>query len=119
MRQITRAVEAHVGARMTPHQFRHTVAKIFLDRRPGEYETVRKMLGHKDLTTTYDCYSGAETQAAEHFDDVILAARQEPVVKAGVQAKRRRRRVARDEALARVEALRRAAEGARWPRQRR
>jgi integrase len=112
MRQITRAVEVHVGVRMTPHQFRHAVAKIYLDRRPGQYEVVRKMLGHKDLTTTYEAYSGAETQAAaEHFDEVILAARHEPVVAAGVQAKRRRRRVARDEALARVEGLRRAAEG--------
>jgi hypothetical protein len=27
MRQITQAVEVHVGVRMSPHQFRHAVAK--------------------------------------------------------------------------------------------
>ena len=32
-----------------------------------------KLLGHKNLTTTYEHYAGAETQAAINlYDDVIL-----------------------------------------------
>ena len=51
------------GIRLTPHQFRHAAAKILLDAKPGHYEVVRKVLGHKSLTTTYSHYAGAETQA--------------------------------------------------------
>ena len=43
------------------------------DAKPGHYEVIRKVLGHKNLTTTYSHYSGAETQAAlDLYDDVIL-----------------------------------------------
>ena len=44
-----------------------------LDAKPGHYEVVRKILGHKNLTTTYAHYAGAETQAAlDLYDEVIL-----------------------------------------------
>ena len=34
---------------------------------------IRKVLGHKNITTTYEHYSGAESQSAlELFDTVIL-----------------------------------------------
>ena len=34
---------------------------------------IRKLLGHKNLSTVYESYSGAETQAAiDLYDDVIL-----------------------------------------------
>ena len=72
-RQITRTLFVHTGIRLTPHQFRHVAAKLLLDARPGHYEVVRKVLGHKRLSTTYEHYAGAETQAAvELYDDVIL-----------------------------------------------
>ena len=72
-RQITRTLFDHTGIRLTPHMFRHVAAKLLLDARPGHYEVVRKVLGHKNLATTYEHYAGAETQAAvELFDDVIL-----------------------------------------------
>ncbi len=48
-----------------------------LDAKPGHYEVVRKVLGHKTLTTTYSHYAGAETQAAiSLYDDVIIQHRQ-------------------------------------------
>jgi integrase len=72
-RQISQALWDEVGIKLTPHQFRHAAAKILLDAKPGHYEVIRKILGHKNLTTTYSHYAGAETQAAlDLYDDVIL-----------------------------------------------
>ena len=72
-RQITHTLFDHTGIRLTPHMFRHVAAKLLLDARPGHYEVVRKVLGHKNLATTYEHYAGAETQAAvELYDNVIL-----------------------------------------------
>jgi integrase len=71
--QITRTLFDHTGIRLTPHQVRHVAAKLLLDARPGHYEVVRKLLGHKNLTTTYAHYAGAETQAAiALYDQVVL-----------------------------------------------
>jgi integrase len=72
-RQISKALWDEAGIKLTPHQFRHTAAKILLDAKPGHYEVIRKILGHKHLTTTYAHYAGAETQAALNlYDEVIL-----------------------------------------------
>jgi len=72
-RQISKALWDEAGIKLTPHQFRHTAAKILLDAKPGHYEVIRKILGHKHLTTTYDHYSGREVQAALNlYDEVIL-----------------------------------------------
>ena len=69
------------GIKLTPHQFRHTAAKLFLDKYPGQYEVVRKVLGHKSLSTTYSHYAGAETKAAlAHFDDAIVSLMNVPQV---------------------------------------
>jgi hypothetical protein len=72
-RQITTTLFKHTAIQLTPHQFRHAAAKILLDQKPGHYEVVRKVLGHKNITTTYEHYAGAETQSAlELYDSVIL-----------------------------------------------
>jgi len=72
-KQISKTLLKHTGIRLTPHQFRHATAKILLDEKPGHYEVVRKVLGHKNITTTYEHYAGAESQSAiELFDNVIL-----------------------------------------------
>lgn len=76
-RQIENTLWNEAGIRLTPHQFRHAAAKILLDAKPGHYEVIRKVLGHKSLTTTYSHYAGAETQAAINlYDDVIIQHRQ-------------------------------------------
>ena len=75
--QIENTLWREAGIRLTPHQFRHAAAKILLDAKPGHYEVIRKVLGHKSLTTTYSHYAGAETQAAiSLYDDVIIQHRQ-------------------------------------------
>lgn len=72
-KQITNTLFKHTGIRLTPHQFRHVAAKLLLDARPGHYEVVRKLLGHRNLSTAYDHYTGSETQAAvDLYDQVIL-----------------------------------------------
>ncbi|MCZ8335437.1 MAG: tyrosine-type recombinase/integrase [Rhodobacteraceae bacterium] len=71
-KQIEKALWEEAAIRLTPHQFRHAAAKLLLDARPGFYEVVRKLLGHKSMVTTYSHYAGAETQAAvELYADII------------------------------------------------
>jgi len=71
--QISKTIFRHTGLRMHPHLFRHAGAKIYLDRHPGAYEVMRRVLGHQSINTTTEFYTGSETAAAvHHFDEVIL-----------------------------------------------
>jgi integrase len=81
-RQIEKTLWEEGAIRLTPHQFRHASAKIMLDARPGHYEVVRKLLGHKSMVTTYSHYAGAETQAAvELYADVITERRRTGIIR--------------------------------------
>ena len=46
--QITERIQKATGVRMTVHQFRHACAAIYLKHRPGEYETVKRLLAQVD-----------------------------------------------------------------------
>jgi hypothetical protein len=71
-KQITERIEKAVGLRITTHQFRHAAAAIWLKHHPGDYETVRRLLGHRDIQTTIKFYCGLETIAAtEQFGKLI------------------------------------------------
>jgi integrase len=71
-RQITVRIQKATGLRITVHQFRHAAAAIYLKHRPGDYETVRRLLGHRDIQTTIRFYCGLETmQATEDFGKLI------------------------------------------------
>ena len=70
--QITERVIKATGLRITAHQFRHAAAAIFLKHHPGQYELVRRMLGHRNIQTTVNFYVGLENiQATEIFGDII------------------------------------------------
>jgi integrase len=70
--QITERIQKATGVRMTVHQFRHACAAIYLKHRPGEYETVKRLLGHRNIQTTINFYCGLETtQANEAFGEII------------------------------------------------
>ncbi len=72
--QMGKVIHRYLGLRMHAHLFRHAGAKIFLDRRPGEYEVVRQVLGHRSMQTTTSIYTGAETRTATaHFASVVSA----------------------------------------------
>jgi hypothetical protein len=71
--QITDRIYHATGLRMTVHQFRHAAGAIILKERPGEYELVRRLLGHKNVQTTNNCYIGLENiQASEIFSKLII-----------------------------------------------
>lgn len=70
---IAKATEKHLGIRVTPHQFRHLTGYLFLRAYPGEFETVRALLGHKSLQTTVQFYAGMETaEAGRRFVETVL-----------------------------------------------
>lgn len=74
--QIRRFVERETGLKVNAHLFRHLIAKIYLDHNPGNYESVRRHLGHKRIDTTVRAYAGMETAAASrHVDETILKLR--------------------------------------------
>jgi integrase len=54
--QLSKFLAKEAGVVMTPHQFRHLAAKLYLDRHPGDFETVRRLLGHKSVATTMRFY---------------------------------------------------------------
>jgi integrase len=70
--QIKRTLRQETGIVLNPHAFRHLSAKLFLAAHPGEYETVRLLLGHKSLNTTTQYYSGLEqADALRRYDALI------------------------------------------------
>lgn len=75
-RQIRKTVFKRTGLIVTTHLFRHIDAKLYLDEKPGGYEVMRRVLGHRRMETTTRHYTGLETAAAaRHFDQVILRLR--------------------------------------------
>jgi integrase len=71
---ISQVTKKYVGVEINPHLFRHIAAKLYLDRNPGDYETIRRVLGHTSLSTTVKFYAGMETAAAtRRYDDTILS----------------------------------------------
>jgi integrase len=70
--QISKTVRRYTGLSFNPHLFRHAGGKMFLDINPGQYEVVRRVLGHRSMETTTGIYTGAETRSAgQHFASTI------------------------------------------------
>jgi integrase len=73
---ITGIIEREVGVRVHPHLLRHFAAWLHLSAYPGEYEMVRRVLGHRSVQTTITMYCGLEAPAAaKRFDAVVLRER--------------------------------------------
>jgi integrase len=67
--QIKRTIRQEAGIDLNAHAFRHLAALLFLRQFPGEYETTRLLLGHKDLNTTVKYYCGLEqADALRRYD---------------------------------------------------
>ena len=58
-------IEKATGLRLTPHQFRHVAAAIILKHKPGNYELVRLLLGHRTVEITIRNYIGFEEHSCE------------------------------------------------------
>jgi len=71
-KQIKRMIARETGIILNPHAFRHLSAMLFLAAHPGEYETVRLFLGHKNLNTTVRAYCGLEQADALRRLDALI-----------------------------------------------
>ena len=70
--QVTKRVHKEAGLQITVHQFRHAAAALILRAKPGNYEYVRRILGHRNIQTTIRFYVGLETaQATQEFGEMI------------------------------------------------
>ncbi len=70
--QISKRLWKELGLEITPHQFRHAAAYIMLKADPGNYELVRRVLGHRSITTTRNFYIGLETlEATRLFGEMV------------------------------------------------
>jgi len=73
---ITRMIDTHLGIAMTPHQFRHLAAALYLKSHPEDFETVRQLLGHSFGKTTL-IYAGLSGErASKTYGSVIQAERE-------------------------------------------
>jgi integrase len=71
--QIKERIYKGTGVRMTVHQFRHAAGAVILMQRPGEYELVRQLLGHRSVQTTINAYIGLESiRASEIFSKIVV-----------------------------------------------
>jgi integrase len=70
--QIPKFLGDQLGIRLNVHLFRHLAGHIFLRRHPGEYETVRQLLGHASIETTITFYTGLEHAESFKRYDAIL-----------------------------------------------
>jgi integrase len=59
---------------MHTHLFRHLAGYLILKNNPGDFETVRVLLGHRSNETTTAFYCGMEQMAAfVRFDEIVSA----------------------------------------------
>jgi integrase len=74
--QIVRAAKEYAGITLTAHLFRHIAAKLHLKANPGDYGTVKVLLGHRNIQTTINAYCESEQPAAyERYDEHVLGLR--------------------------------------------
>ncbi len=77
-KQFSRFVHARIGLTVHAHLMRHFAAHLFLKDNPGCYEDVRRMLGHKSLTTTISFFAGLETdRALARYSELISSLRKD------------------------------------------
>ncbi len=76
--QFRRLVKREIGFEVNAHLMRHWAGFVYLESHPGDYETVRRLLGHKNITTTIKLYTGAETKSAHHLYDQVIAVHLDP-----------------------------------------
>lgn len=74
-KQISATILEHTGLEVNPHLFRHFAAWLYLKAHPGDYETVRRFLGHRSIQTTIWFYCDLESSSAfAHLDAVVFGA---------------------------------------------
>ena len=71
--QIQATIRRETGLVMHVHLFRHLAGKLSLRMDPGNYEQVRRLLGHRTIDTTTTFYTGFATElAARRYHEQVL-----------------------------------------------
>lgn len=66
-----------LGVAITPHQFRHISAALWMKDNPEGIFTISQHLGHRDVNTTRRYYAPSQQrQASRHFQEHILRSRE-------------------------------------------
>jgi hypothetical protein len=65
-------VEGATGVHVYPHLMRAFAGLTFLEQNPGQYELLRRILGHKQVQTTVRYYTGLERELAFKLSDQAL-----------------------------------------------
>lgn len=74
--QMIERIETKVGIHMTPHQFRHLAAVLYLEAHPEDFQTVSDLLGHSFARTTL-VYAGSSTRRASRaYGKLVIEQRQ-------------------------------------------
>lgn len=63
-KQLTRLVRRSLGLEVNPHLYRHLVHLVVLNRFPGAYAMISRILGHKSLETAIRNYAGEDMAIA-------------------------------------------------------
>ena len=63
-KQLSRLILKTIGLEVNPHLYRHLVHLVVLNRYPGAYAMVSRILGHKSLRTAISNYAGEDIAIA-------------------------------------------------------
>lgn len=70
---LSREIHRRTGLSVNPHFFRHFTAYLYLKEHPGDFETVRRLLKHKNLQTTMSFYAELSNRwAHDHYQETVL-----------------------------------------------
>ncbi len=76
-KRVMRAIRERLGLLVSPHLYRSIAVMAYLERRPGDFATLMKLLGHRRLETLIKHYAFIDRAAsAKAVQDLILYGRQ-------------------------------------------
>ena len=76
---VARPIMKHCGLTVSPHLFRHVIAKVVVERDPAMCVAMSRHLGHRSMSTTLGSYLGTETRAASRrLSRMLVEARDDP-----------------------------------------
>ena len=73
--QIIETIAKHIGIHMTPHQFRHFVASVYLDANPEDHQTAQAILHHASAKTTLIYAGSASRRASRAYGKILFEQR--------------------------------------------
>lgn len=78
--QLIDRVRSDLGLAVNMHLYRHLAAWFYLQAKPGDYETIRRLLGHKSIQTTINYYIEVDQMMiSRNFNTVLDELRFRPL----------------------------------------